>query len=69
MVKALLNSHPQVIEKIKEIISTDDVLKISEEDCELYEWMSNYYHYPVGMLINDILPNYLKRPRKLNKLI
>jgi primosomal protein N' (replication factor Y) len=28
--------------------------------------MANYYHYPLGQLLNDVLPPFLKRPRKLN---
>lgn len=52
--------------KIKPIAKIDEEIKILSKDCELLEWMSAYYHYPLGQLINDILPHYLTRPRKLN---
>lgn len=52
--------------KIKSIIEIDNNISLSEKECDLYEWMSSYYHYPLGQLINDILPHFLKRPRKLN---
>jgi primosomal protein N' (replication factor Y) len=53
-------------DKIKPIISVSEEIVLSSVECELYQWMSNYYHYPVGQLINDVLPTFLKRPRKLN---
>lgn len=53
-------------EKIKEILEIDEHLYLSSKECELFTWMSQYYHYPLGLLIFDILPNFLKRPRKLN---
>ena len=56
------------LSKIKPIATIDEEIKILKKDCELLEWMSIYYHYPLGQLINDILPHYLKRPRKLNYL-
>ena len=28
--------------------------------------MASYYHYPLGQLLNDVLPPFLKRPRKLH---
>lgn len=52
--------------KIKDIQSITDELFLTKEECELYQWMANYYHYPLGQLIFDILPPFLKRPRKLN---
>lgn len=54
------------LKKIKDIHSTNDELFLSKEECDLYQWMANYYHYPLGMLIFDVLPAFLKRPRKLN---
>lgn len=54
------------LEKIKDILSINDQIGLSEEECELYQWMANYYHYPLGQLIFDVLPPFLKRPRKLN---
>lgn len=52
--------------KIKKILEMDSNVSLSSGECELFEWMSNYYHYPLGQLINDTLPNFLKRPRKLS---
>lgn len=53
-------------EKIKNISEIDENLTLSEMECDLFQWMANYYHYPVGQLIFDVLPQFLKRPRKLN---
>lgn len=53
-------------EKIREIIEIDESLYLSEKECDLFIWMSQYYHYPLGLLIFDVLPKFLKRPRKLN---
>jgi primosomal protein N' (replication factor Y) len=61
------NSDDKIdISKIKEIQKINEDLFLSKEECELYQWMANYYHYPLGQLIFDILPPFLKRPRKLN---
>ncbi len=38
-------------------------------ELELIKWVSDYYHYPLGLLIFDIQPKFLKRPRKLDLLI
>lgn len=54
------------LKKIKDIQSVSDELFLSKEECELFQWMANYYHYPLGQLIFDVLPGFLKRPRKLN---
>lgn len=54
------------LKKIKDIQTVSDELFISKEECELFQWMASYYHYPLGQLIFDILPGFLKRPRKLN---
>ena len=53
------------LKKIKEIISVKEELSLSESEVALYKWMSAYYHYPVGKLISDTLPEVMKRPRKL----
>jgi len=53
-------------DKIKAIKDVVEDLKLSPIECDLYEWMANYYHYPVGQLIFDILPDVMKRPRKLS---
>jgi primosomal protein N' (replication factor Y) len=52
--------------KIKEVKSIETEMCLSEQDCDFYQWMSTYYHYPLGMLIQDVLPTILKRPRKLS---
>ncbi|MDD4974251.1 MAG: primosomal protein N' [Bacteriovorax sp.] len=52
--------------KIKNISEIEREIFLSEVECELYQWMANYYHYPLGQLIHDVLPTFLKRPRKLN---
>ena len=54
------------LKKIKDIQSVSDELFLSKEECELFQWMASYYHYPLGQLIFDVLPGFLKRPRKLN---
>jgi primosomal protein N' (replication factor Y) len=53
-------------EKIKHILSIEEEVVLSEKECDLYQWMGSYYHYPVGQLVYDVLPPFLKRPRKLN---
>ncbi|MFZ8999908.1 MAG: replication restart helicase PriA [Bacteriovoracaceae bacterium] len=40
-------------------------IKIKDKDLDLYQWMANYYHYPLGQLVWDSLPKILKRPREL----
>lgn len=52
--------------EIKEIASVEQEIALTEMECDLYQWMANYYHYPVGQLIYDVLPPFLKRPKKLN---
>jgi len=50
--------------KIKEVENKIS-LSIGEEDLKLYQWISNYYHYPLGQLIFESLPKILKRPRDI----
>lgn len=59
-------NEPENPQKIKDIVSVENELFISKDECDLFEWMAQYYHYPLGQLIFDVLPNFLKRPRKLN---
>lgn len=54
------------LKKIKAIVEIDTEIFLSEMECDLYQWMANYYHYPLGQLLHDVLPTFLKRPRKLN---
>lgn len=50
---------------IKEIKGPiEEAYDLSLKEIELYEWMSSYYHYPLGKLVFDSLPKILKRPRK-----
>lgn len=53
-------------EKLKPIKAIIDDMSLSINECELFQWMASYYHYPLGQLIFDVLPSFLKRPRKLN---
>lgn len=54
------------LKKIKAIAAIDTEIFLSQMECDLYQWMANYYHYPLGQLLHDVLPTFLKRPRKLN---
>ena len=56
------------IDKIKKILSILPNWKLEESEIKLFEWMSQYYHYPLGQLIFDCLPNHLKRPRTLDEI-
>lgn len=47
----------------------DEVMNLSEHEMKLYSWMSDYYHYPLGQLVNDALPKSMKRPRPLEAMI
>lgn len=54
------------LKKIKNINNINPNIYLTKEECELFKWMSNYYHYPLGRIIFDTLPTILKKPRKLN---
>jgi len=51
------------VKAIKEIYRN---ILLSKDECELFKWMSSYYHYPLGRIIFDTIPSLLKKPRKLN---
>lgn len=55
------------VDKIKSIKQIIPDWKLEETELQLYEWMSGYYHYSLGQLIFDCLPNHLKRPRSLEE--
>lgn len=55
-------------EKIKCVKSVYTDWRLDEAELKLFEWMSSYYHYSLGQLIFDCLPNYLKRPRGLEEI-
>ena len=55
--------------KIKEIEGpVYEGLRIPEREMQLFEWMSRYYHYPLGKLVFDVLPKELKKPAKLRAI-
>ncbi len=56
------------LDKIKKINSLLPDWILDEEELKLFEWMSQYYHYPLGQLIFDSLPHHLKRPRDLHQI-
>ncbi|CBW27407.1 putative primosomal protein n'(replication factor Y) [Halobacteriovorax marinus SJ] len=50
--------------KLKPVSSKENELfSLSENELKLYEWMSRYYHYNLGMTIIECMPKILKRPR------
>ena len=54
------------VEKIKAVEKIwDKDLSLSLAEMALYEWMSQYYHYSLGQLVFDCLPESLKRPRPI----
>ncbi len=53
------------LDKIKEISQLQLGIKLDEVELQLFEWMAGYYHYSLGQVIFDSLPNQLKRPRAL----
>jgi primosomal protein N' (replication factor Y) len=59
--------HKTPQDKIKSIKCVVTDWKLEETELQLFEWMSTYYHYSLGQLIADCLPNHLKRPRELEK--
>ncbi len=56
-------------EKIKSILNIVNDSKLQETELQLFEWMASYYHYSLGQVIFDCLPNELKRPRALDKTL
>jgi primosomal protein N' (replication factor Y) len=54
------------VDKIKSIKGIVADWKLTKEELALYQWMAHYYHYSLGQLIFDCLPNHLKRPRPLD---
>jgi primosomal protein N' (replication factor Y) (superfamily II helicase) len=51
-------------DKIKPIVGIlDEHFLLTEDELKLYNWMSKYYHYSLGQLIFDCLPQMMKRPR------
>ena len=54
--------------KIKDIVSSIELLKINLELLSFLKQVSEYYHYSLGKLIFDVLPPLLKRPRSLEPI-
>lgn len=50
------------IKKIRSIL--DDNLSL-ESEVDFYKWTANYYHYPLGQFVQDVLPKLMKRPKDL----
>ncbi|MGB0455098.1 MAG: replication restart helicase PriA [Bacteriovoracaceae bacterium] len=64
--KNLDQVEPKFQDRIKPISGViDESFSLTEEELELYKWMSQYYHYSLGQLIFDCLPKILKRPRNV----
>lgn len=40
-----------------------EVLDLTAHELSLFQWMAEYYHYPLGQLIADTLPKAMKKPR------
>jgi primosomal protein N' (replication factor Y) len=55
-------------DKIKKILQILTGTKLEESELLIFEWMAGYYHYSLGQVIFDCLPNILKRPRPLDKI-
>lgn len=69
VVNSLGNQLPKEMDKskIKAISSlVETEISISKRELDLFKWVSNYYHYPLGPLIFDCLPKMMKRPRELS---
>jgi len=56
--------------KIKSAIEIiEDSFSLNEEEVTFLNWVSLYYHYPLGKLIKDVVPKSLKRPRSIKSLV
>lgn len=52
--------------KLKEISKKLEAdFSLDEKELNFYQWISQYYHYPLGQIIFESLPKLLKRPRDL----
>lgn len=49
------------IKVVKEILPAI----LNQTELALYQWISQYYHYPLGQIVFDCLPHFMKRPRPL----
>lgn len=56
--------------KIKDIKGRfESELILGEEHLAFLEWVAQYYHYPVGQHIFDVLPKEMKRPKEVDFLV
>lgn len=56
--------------KIKPAIEiVENSFSLNKEEVKFLEWVSTYYHYPLGKLIKDVVPKFLKKPRSVSSLI
>lgn len=55
-----------VLEKIRPITKRlPQHFTLDQREIDFFQWISVYYHYPIGKLIFESLPKLLKRPRAL----
>jgi primosomal protein N' (replication factor Y) (superfamily II helicase) len=65
-----LESKSDVCEsKLKEIGEIRYEFQLDEQYIQFLRWVSDYYHYPLGLLIFDTIPKEMKKPRKLTPMI
>lgn len=51
---------------IKQVETIDEDISFNKKEMQLLQWMSQYYQYPLGLLVNDIIP---ARPPKLGHIV
>lgn len=57
-------------ESIKYLTGINREITIGKKELELFTWMAKYYHYPLGVLIFDLIPVYRSlKERKKCKII
>lgn len=52
------------IKEVEEVLP--EVMSLTDSELSLYEWMAKYYHYNLGMVIFESLPEIMKRPKKID---
>lgn len=66
----VLEQTTEQVEKVKEIsCELDKTLDLSSHELDLFQWMANYYHYPLGQHIADVLPKVMKKPRASDRAV
>ncbi|MCB9481956.1 MAG: primosomal protein N' [Desulfobacteraceae bacterium] len=57
-IKKILKTKPEINSEIKDIFEVPDKISFfSEKLLHLFEWISNYYIYPPGLVIKSALPS------------